>query len=425
MTVMAVIGTQWGDEGKGKIIDLLSEDADLIARYQGGNNAGHTVVIGNDQFILHLIPSGILHKGKKCIIGSGVVVDPEALISEIEDLKKKGIQIDNNLYISKRANLIMPYHRVIDQASEKWKGQHKIGTTGKGIGQAYSDQMARAGIRMIDLMNKEIFEERLRLNLNEKNIILKEIYGLDPLDFNEIFDEYQRFSLVLKKYIADVEVMLREAIIQGKSILLEGAQGSMLDVNHGTYPYVTSSHPISGGACAGLGIPPSKIEKVLGVVKAYTTRVGEGPFPTELRDKTGTLLREKGGEYGATTGRPRRCGWFDAVVVKHAVWINGCDTLALTKLDILDEFKKIYICVGYKYKGKVYHEMPSEIDILANCEPLYKELDGWREPTGGITSYNKLPKKAKEYIKELSKILRSDFSIISTGSKREHTIFLN
>ncbi|HUU49385.1 MAG TPA: adenylosuccinate synthase [Nitrospinota bacterium] len=425
MTVMAVIGTQWGDEGKGKIIDLLSEDADFIARYQGGNNAGHTVVIGNDQFILHLIPSGILHKGKKCIIGSGVVVDPEALISEIEDLKKKGIQIDNNLYISKRANLIMPYHRVIDQASEKWKGQHKIGTTGKGIGQAYSDQMARAGIRMIDLMNKEIFEERLRLNLNEKNIILREIYGIDPFDFNEIFDEYQRFSLVLKKYIADVEVMLREAIIQGKSILLEGAQGSMLDVNHGTYPYVTSSHPISGGACAGLGIPPSKIEKVLGVVKAYTTRVGEGPFPTELRDKSGTLLREKGGEYGATTGRPRRCGWFDAVVVKHAVWINGCDTLALTKLDILDEFKKIYICVGYKYKGKVYHEMPCEIDILANCEPLYKELDGWMEQTGGITSYDKLPKKAKEYIKELSKILRSDFSIISTGAKREHTIFLN
>lgn len=425
MTVMAVIGTQWGDEGKGKIIDLLSEDADFIARYQGGNNAGHTVVIGNDQFILHLIPSGILHKGKKCIIGSGVVVDPEALISEIEDLKKKGIQIDNNLYISKRANLIMPYHRVIDQASEKWKGQHKIGTTGKGIGQAYSDQMARAGIRMIDLMNKEIFEERLQLNLNEKNIILKEIYGVDPFDFNEIFDEYQRFSLVLKKYIADVEVMLREAIIQGKSILLEGAQGSMLDVNHGTYPYVTSSHPISGGACAGLGIPPSKIEKVLGVVKAYTTRVGEGPFPTELRDKSGTLLREKGGEYGATTGRPRRCGWFDAVVVKHAVWINGCDTLALTKLDILDEFKKIYICVGYKYKGKVYHEMPCEIDILANCEPLYKELDGWMEQTGGITSYDKLPQKAKEYIKELSKILRSDFSIISTGSKREHTIFLN
>ena len=423
MSVTAVIGTQWGDEGKGKIIDLLSEDADFIARYQGGNNAGHTVVIGEDQFILHLIPSGILHKGKKCIIGNGVVIDPEALITEIEDLEKKGIKIDDNLYISKRANLIMPYHRVIDQASEKWRGRHKIGTTGKGIGQAYSDQMARAGIRVIDLMNEDIFEERLRLNLNEKNIILKEIYGEDSLDFNKIFNEYQEFSLVLKKYIADVEVMLREAIIQGKNILLEGAQGTMLDVNHGTYPFVTSSNPIAGGACTGLGIPPSKIERVLGVVKAYTTRVGEGPLPTELRDKSGSLLREKGAEYGATTGRPRRCGWFDAVVVKHAVWINGCDTLALTKLDILDGFKKIYICVGYKYKGNVYHEMPCEVDILTNCEPLYKELDGWMEKTGEITSYDKLPQKAKEYIKELSKILVLDFSIISTGPKREHTIF--
>jgi adenylosuccinate synthase len=426
MTVTAVIGTQWGDEGKGKIIDLLTQDAEIVARFQGGNNAGHTVVIGNHQFVLHLIPSGVLHKDKKCIIGSGVVIDPLALISEIEDLQKQGIEINSqNLFISKRAHLIMPYHKMIDIASEKKKGHHKIGTTGKGIGTAYSDKMARMGIRVVDLLDREIFEERLRLNLQEKNILLKEIYGEKPLDFEVLFEQYTAFSKTIEKFVADTEVMLKKAILEKKKILLEGAQGSMLDVDHGTYPFVTSSNPTMGGACTGLGIPPAKIDRVMGVVKAYTTRVGEGPFPTELLDETGNRLREIGGEYGATTGRPRRCGWFDAVVVKNAIWLNGCHSLILTKLDILDTFEKINICVGYRYKGKVFEELPSEADVLRHGEPVYEEVDGWMEKITGITSYKELPDKAKRYIDRLEKILNVGFSIISTGAKRDQTIFLD
>jgi len=426
MTVTAVIGTQWGDEGKGKIIDLLTQDAEIVARFQGGNNAGHTVVIGKKQFILHLIPSGVLHKDKQCIIGSGVVIDPMALISEIGELEKEGIEINSrNLFISKKAHLIMPYHKMIDIASEKKKGDHKIGTTGRGIGTAYSDKMARMGIRVVDLLSSDLFEERLRLNLQEKNILLKEIYGEEPLDFETVFEQYTAFSKTIEKFVADTEVMLRKAILEKKKILLEGAQGSMLDVDHGTYPFVTSSNPTMGGACTGLGIPPAKIDRVMGVVKAYTTRVGEGPFPTELLDETGNRLREVGGEYGATTGRPRRCGWFDAVVVKNAIWLNGCHSLILTKLDILDVFKKINICVGYRYKGKVFEELPSEADVLRHCEPVYEEVDGWMEKITGMTSFKELPDKAKRYIDRLEKILNVGFSIISTGAKRDQTIFLD
>lgn len=426
MAVTAVIGTQWGDEGKGKIIDLLTEKTDMVARFQGGHNAGHTVVIGDRQFILHLIPSGILHKGKKCIIGTGVVIDPLSLIKEIEDLAKEGITIsEHNLFISKKAHLIMPYHRVIDQASEKKKGSKKIGTTGRGIGAAYSDKMSRQGLRIVDLLEQDIFEEKLRLNLQEKNVILREFYGENPLDFNMILDEYMGFSETLKKYFTDTESMLKQAILDGKQILLEGAQGVMLDVDHGTYPFVTSSNPTIGGACVGLGIPPSRLNTIMGIVKAYTTRVGAGPFPTELNDEMGEKLRESGAEYGATTGRPRRCGWFDAVVVKNAAWISGCTTLALTKLDVLDALERINICVGYQYQGKTYDVVPCEVDALNNLEPIYEEVDGWMEPTTGVTSYEKLPQKAKDYIEKLSTILNLNFSIISTGPKRDQTIFVD
>lgn len=423
MSVVVVVGTQWGDEGKGKIVDVLSEEAEIIVRYQGGHNAGHTVVINNEKFILHLIPSGILHKDKLCIIGNGVVIAPQALLEEIDGLRKRGIEVEDNLLISKNAHLIMPYHVLLDTQSEKTT-KVKIGTTGRGIGPAYTHKAQRIGIRVVDLLEPDIFKEKLERNLEEVNFILKERYGLKPLNGKEIFNEYMVYAERLRSYISDTEVVINDAIVKGKRVLLEGAQGTLLDVDHGTYPFVTSSNPVAGGACVGAGIGPTKITSVLGVVKAYTTRVGEGPFPTELKDEIGELLRQKGGEFGATTGRPRRTGWLDAVVLRHSVRVNGITGLVLTKLDILDELDTIKICTGYKYEGRIFEEMPKEIRIFSQAEPVFIELKGWKEKTTGIKDYNKLPEGARSYVRKIEELLKVPILLISTGQRRDELIRL-
>ena len=425
MPNVVIVGAQWGDEGKGKIVDLLTEDADYIVRYQGGHNAGHTVVIGEEEFILHLIPSGILHRGKKCVIGNGVVVDPSALIEEMRALEKRGISFEDNLFISENAHLIMPYHKAIDKESEKSKGTRRIGTTGRGIGPTYADKMARIGIRMVDLLNPNLFREKLEANLIEMNYFLKILYKVEGFRLEDIFNEYMGYTEVVRDFITDASLLLNNAIMEGKNILFEGAQGTHLDVDHGTYPYVTSSNATAGGACTGTGVGPTKIDGVLGVVKAYTTRVGSGPMPTELKDKTGELLRERGHEYGATTGRPRRCGWFDAVVVRYAVRVNGFTGVALTKLDVLDEFDEIKICTAYRYKDKIYQEMPHELGLLEECEPVYQSFTGWNEKTTGTTDYRRLPSRAKEYISKIRELIGVDYNIISTGTKRNESIILS
>lgn len=419
MPNIVVVGAQWGDEGKGKIIDILAKDADVVARYQGGHNAGHTVVVNDEEYILHLIPSGIIHPGKICMIGNGVVIDPEALIGEIEGLKSRGIAIDNNLFISKNSHLIMPYHCIIDKESERSKS---IGTTGRGIGPAYVDKVARTGIRMSDLLDPQLFREKLELNLSNMNYLLYNVYKSEQLDLEEIYSKYMGYAEKIGKYITDVSILINKYIEENSNILFEGAQGTLLDIDHGTYPYVTSSNAIAGGACTGLGIGPTKIDGVLGVSKAYTTRVGSGPFPTELKDKLGNDLRSKGREYGATTGRPRRCGWLDVVVVRYSVIINGMSGIALTKLDILDEYPNIKICVGYKYKGTIYNEMPHESSVLWNCEPVYEEIEGWQESTAGIKRFDSLPDKAKAYIERIEDLIGVSIDIISTSQKREDTI---
>jgi adenylosuccinate synthase len=424
MSTVVIVGTQWGDEGKGKIVDFLTEKADVVARYQGGNNAGHTVVIKNEKYILHLIPSGVLHKGKKCIIGNGVVIDPKALIEEMDGLKKRGINMDKNLLISKNANVIMPYHVAIDKGSESKKGNKKIGTTGRGIGPSYTDKIARHGIRIMDLMNPEVFKEKLKANLATVNFLLENMYKAEPLNANAIYKQYMKYAERLAPYIADTDLIINKEMETGKKILFEGAQGTLLDIDHGTYPFVTSSNTIAGGACTGLGVGPTKIKKVLGVVKAYTTRVGEGPFPTELKDALGEEIRQKGGEFGATTGRPRRCGWLDMLILRHAARVNGLTGIAITKLDILDGLDKLKICVGYKYNGKRYTEFPKEIEVLNNCVPVYETVDGWKESTLGIKDFNRLPLNAKKYIRTIEKMLGLKVHIISTGQKRDEIIVL-
>lgn len=404
MSCTVVVGGQWGDEGKGKIIDILSRDADIIVRYQGGNNAGHTVVIDNEEFILHLIPSGVLRKGKICVIANGVVVDPEALLKEIGMLKEKGVEVDSRLLISESCHVIFPYHKIID----KRRGI-RIGTTGRGIGPCYVDKMARCGIRMADLIDKDELKKKLYMNLQ------------DSREFNveEICNEYAGYGAKIKKYFSNVSLVLNKAISEDKDILFEGAQGTLLDIDHGTYPYVTSSNAIAGGACTGAGIGPTKIDKVIGVVKAYTTRVGEGPFPTEFGKGLMEEIRRKGKEFGATTGRPRRCGWFDAVIVKHAVVVNGLDEIAVTKLDVLDEMKKIKISTGYKYKGKIYKDFPANIAMLEKCTAIYEEHDGWLSDTAQVTRYKDLPANAKKYLNRLSGLLKVKIGMVSVGSKRE------
>jgi adenylosuccinate synthase len=424
MPVLVVVGAQWGDEGKGKIIDLLTERADVVARYQGGHNAGHTVVVGMDEFILHLIPSGILHKGKKCIIGNGVVVDPAALIEEMDGLIKRGIKFDAGLLISGNAHLIMPYHKAIDVASERLKGNKKIGTTGRGIGPAYADKINRKGIRMADLLSPERFREKLTINVGEANFLLERFYNAPLIHQDEVYDEYLRYAQRLKKYITDTTLYINEAVAKKKKVLAEGAQGTHLDVDHGTYPFVTSSNPTAGGACTGLGIAPNTIGEIVGIVKAYTTRVGSGPFPTELENAMGEHLRERGREYGATTGRARRCGWMDTLIVRHAARVNGFTSIALTKLDVLDTLDEINICVGYRYKGKLYREMPSDLEVLEQCTPQYITMPGWKQTTIGIKKYAQLPKKARNYVEKVCRLCGVKPSIISTGARRDETIIL-
>jgi adenylosuccinate synthase len=424
MPVLIVVGAQWGDEGKGKIVDLLTERADIVARYQGGHNAGHTVVVGTDEFILHLIPSGILHKGKKCIIGNGVVVDPAALLAEMDGLKKRGFRFGDNLQISKNAHLIMPYHKALDIASENLKGLKKIGTTGRGIGPAYSDKINRKGIRMADLLDPAVFREKLACNTGEANFLLERFYNTAPVPLDQVYEEYLAYGLLLKKHLSDTALFLSEAVAKKKKILAEGAQGTNLDVDHGTYPFVTSSSPTAGGACTGLGIAPQSITEVMGIVKAYTTRVGGGPFPTELLNEIGELLRTRGKEFGATTGRPRRCGWADTLSIRHAVRVNGMTSLAITKLDVLDTLDEIKICVGYKHGGKLYEEMPCELSILEKGVPQYLTMPGWKQSTAGIKKYDALPKKARTYVEKLCRLSGVKPAIISTGPRRDETIIL-
>ncbi|MDI6890409.1 MAG: adenylosuccinate synthase [Thermodesulfovibrionales bacterium] len=424
MPNVIIVGAQWGDEGKGKIVDYLSEKADVIARYQGGHNAGHTVVINDEKFIFHLIPSGILREGKICLIGNGVVIDPAALIEEINGLKERGVEVRGKLLLSKNAHLIMPYHRAIDMESERFRGTKMIGTTGRGIGPAYVHKIARMGIRVIDMVQPPVFMEKLKTNLYDINFLLENLYKVPRFDAGGIYREYMSYAEKLSEYIADTDIILNRMISENKNILFEGAQGTLLDIDHGTYPYVTSSNAIAGGACTGLGVGPTKISKVLGVAKAYTTRVGSGPFPTEINDPLGDMLREKGGEYGATTGRPRRCGWLDMVVLKHSARINGFTEIAVTKLDVLDGLDVIKICTSYKYKGRIYEEFPKEIDVIEGCDSLYEEMEGWSASTTGIRDFNKLPETAKAYIKKIEEILGVEVQLISTGQRRDELIQL-
>jgi len=423
MNVTVLVGSQWGDEGKGKIVDILSEKVDIVARYQGGANAGHTVEIGDKQFILHLIPSGILREDVICVIGNGVVIDPSALLQEIELLEKNNIKVNGRLFISHNAHLIMPYHKLLDSISES--GENKIGTTGRGLGPCYIDKYARKGIRIVDLLNKKVLEEKIRINLKEKNNLLKKVYNHDELDVEAIIKEYQEFDKTIDKYVKDIPSFLNNAIKEGKSILMEGAQGALLDVDHGTYPYVTSSSPTSGGACIGTGIPPNKITQIVGIVKAYTTRVGNGPFPTELVDETGEKLRKAGAEYGATTGRPRRCGWFDAFIVKYTAMINGIDYVAITKLDVLGVFDEIKVCIGYEVNGKRLKSFPTDVNKLGEVKPVYETLPGWKKDISGCKSYSDLPEETKRYLSFLSEHTGIKINIISVGPKRTQTFFVN
>ena len=423
MSVTVLVGSQWGDEGKGKIVDILSEKYDIVARYQGGANAGHTVEIGEKQYILHLIPSGILREGVKCVIGNGVVIDPQALLDEIKLLEDNGINVEGRLFISHNAHLIMPYHKLLDSISES--GKNKIGTTGRGIGPCYIDKFDRKGIRIVDLINRDVLEKKLRQNVKEKNTLLKKLYDDKGFDIEEIIKDYISFDEAIDSYITDVPLLLSDAIKDGRNILLEGAQGTLLDVDHGTYPFVTSSNPTSGGASTGSGIPPNKIDNVFGIVKAYTTRVGNGPFPTELKDDEGEKLRKEGAEFGATTGRPRRCGWFDSFLVSYSAMINGIDTVAITKLDVLSHFEKIKVCIGYEIKGKRLKSFPSDVEKLNNVTPIYKTLDGWMEDICECKSFNGLPKKTKEYLEFISNQANIKIEIISVGPKRKQTFSMN
>jgi len=419
MPNIIVLGAQWGDEGKGKVIDIFSEKMDYIVRYQGGNNAGHTVVIGEEEFILHLVPSGILHKGKICVIGNGVVIDPKALLEEIDMLAKKKISVKGRLFISDRAHVILPYHRKIDALKEERVG--KIGTTKRGMGPCYADKVARSGITIADLMDDVVFRAKLASNLDDKNALLAKIYGAEPFDFDSIYKEYKDYAAKIKSYVTDASYLLNEAARKNKKIMFEGAQGTLLDVDHGTYPYVTSSNATAGGASTGAGVGPTKIDKVVGVVKAYTTRVGEGPFPTEFGPDLMDRIRKKGKEFGATTGRPRRCGWFDSLVVGHSVMVNGISEIVVTKLDVLDDLDNIKICTAYKFEGKVYKRFPANIRVLEGCQPVYEDMPGWGSDTTRITSYSRLPRNAKNYLKRIQNILGAKIVLISVGSERKQT----
>jgi adenylosuccinate synthase len=415
---LAVLGAQWGDEGKGKIVDLLTPRFDIVARYQGGHNAGHTVYVAGTKFILRLIPSGILHPGVTCVIGNGVVVDPQALLAEVDELKKNGIDVESRIVISDKAHLILPYHRDLDLLSEARRGERKIGTTSRGIGPAYEDKIARRGIRAGDLADPQSLEQDIRDNVNARNRLVQDT----TMDWRAVLDQLLTHAARIRPWVRDVSLMLSEAMRDGRSILFEGAQGTLLDIDHGTYPYVTSSNASIGGVCTGLGVGPRLIGGVLGVAKAYTTRVGEGPLPTELSGEMGNRLRESGNEYGAVTGRPRRCGWYDAVALRYSVRINGLDGLALTKLDVLDGLERLEICTAYRWAGQTLTEFPSDITRLAACEPVYETMPGWSTTTRGLRRFADLPEAARRYVARLEEVSGVPAAIISTGSERDHTI---
>ena len=423
MSNVVVVGTQWGDEGKGKVVDLLASRADLVVRFQGGNNAGHTLVVNGEQTICHLIPSGILHNNKKCLIGNGVVVDPEVLLKEIKTLTAKGVSITpGTLALSEKAHLIMPYHTALDLAREAAQGKDKIGTTGRGIGPCYEDKVGRRGIRAIDLFEPEILEEKIRSNLKEKNFLLSNYLGAETLEFQPIYDQCLSMAETLKPFISNVSLEITEAIRKGDKILFEGAQGTHLDIDHGTYPFVTSSNPVSGSVCAGVGVGPDKLHHINGIVKAYTTRVGSGPFPTELLDEIGNYIQEKGAEFGATTGRRRRCGWLDLVMLKDSIRYNGLTSLSITKLDVLTGLDEIKMCVAYELNGKKVDHMPASLKSLAQCKPVYEKTPGWKDDISSARDMDHLPGEAKDYLKRIEQVTGVPLSIVSVGPMREQTI---
>lgn len=425
MPNVVVVGAQWGDEGKGKVVDIYTEFADDIVRYQGGNNAGHTLVVGDEKVVLHLIPSGILHEGKRCIIGNGVVLDPKVFIEEIKKLKASGrLMNDSCLLLSESLHIIMPYHKKIDIAREANSGDKKIGTTGRGIGPCYEDKIGRRGIRLMDLIDPAVFERRLREALEEKNFILEKLLGDTPCSYDEILEEYQGYAEALRTYVADTALILNKDLAAGKKALFEGAQGTLLDVDHGTYPFVTSSSTCAGGACTGSGVSPRAIDEIIGISKAYVTRVGSGPFPTELLDDTGEQLRKVGGEFGATTGRPRRCGWFDAMVIRYAVRVNGLTGIALTKLDVLSEFDTIKVCTGYICDGKTLETLPAALEKFEKCQPVYEELPGWKSDITGARSFDELPEAARSYVRRLEELSGCPIVLVSIGPRRDQTIIL-
>ncbi|MDI6815957.1 MAG: adenylosuccinate synthase [Actinomycetota bacterium] len=421
MPATILIGTQWGDEGKGKVTDWLANEMDLVVRYQGGHNAGHTVIADGHELKLHLLPSGILHPNIISVIASGLVIDPKALIKELDEVAEIGIG-SPNLVLSANAHLIMPYHRLLDQASELKLGSSKIGTTGLGIGPAYTDKASRVGLRVQDLLDMKIFREKLAAALIFKNQVLTKIYDAEPLDVDEIVDEYKGYAEQLNGIIGDASRVINDSLDEGKNVLLEGAQGMMLDLDYGTYPFVTSSSPIAGGACVGAGISPLRVKRIIGIAKAYTTRVGAGPFPTELEDETGALMRKVGVEFGTTTGRPRRCGWFDAVILKYTTRINGLTEIALTKLDVLSPFETLKICVGYEYEGKVYDYMPCHQTVFHGAKPIYEEVEGWNTDISDIATYEALPKAARAYVDRLQELTGAPITMISVGPSRDQTI---
>lgn len=418
MPAVVLVGAQWGDEGKGKITDYLAEDADCIVRYQGGSNAGHTVELDHDKFMLHLIPSGILHPEKTCIIGNGVVVDLGKLIDEIDDLHKRGISTAN-LKISSRASVVMPYHKKLDEIEDR---TNHIGTTKRGIGPTYADKISRVGFRVTDLLHEEYFRDRFSTEVDLKNRLLQELFDEPGFSANEMINELMAQMEVIRPYVVDTPLLVHNILREGKKVLFEGAQGTLLDIDHGTYPYVTSSYPTAGGACVGAGVGPTEIGRVIGIAKAYTTRVGEGPFPTELLDETGEFLRQRGAEFGTTTGRPRRCGWLDAVILRYATRINGLTDIAITKMDVLDPFPAVKICVAYRYRGELLREFPDNIHTLQECTPEYIEMPGWQQDISNITNYNDLPKATKDYIAAIEELSGVKQALVAVGPKRNQTI---
>ncbi len=424
MPVTVVIGSQWGDEGKGKIVDLLAPGVDIVARYQGGANAGHTIAWGDQKFVLHLIPSGIFHEGVTCVIGNGVVIDPVALMEEIRQVEALGFTVEGRLLISHNAHLIMPYHKALDKARERWRDAEAIGTTGRGIGPAYVDKFARSGIRLVDLLDRDGLREKLRVALDEKNTILQSVYQDEGIDVESMIDEYVDFDRRIDPFVTDTTYFLGQALMDGKRILAEGAQGSLLDVDFGTYPYVTSSHPTAGGCCTGLGVPPTSIDRIVGIVKAYSTRVGNGPFPTELTDDLGEQLRAQGDEFGATTGRPRRCGWLDTVALRYTTRLNGFTDMAVTKLDVLAGMDELKVCTAYRIGDKTTERFPNDIATLERVEPIYETLPGFDGELAGVKAVEDLPANAREYLAFVSDIIDVPVSMISTGPRREETLVI-